>query len=121
MQDSNDSTPESVSHGTEKDQRDGRGHHPNSRKNLIPFLKSGDPRANHKGRPKTFDQFRALAQKIAGQVTEDKDGNAITIGELILRSWVESKEPALQRAFVEYAFGKCRTNPMRSDWKIKPR
>jgi hypothetical protein len=48
MQDNNDSTPESVSHGTEKNPRDGRGHHPNSRKNLIPFVKGGDPRANHK-------------------------------------------------------------------------
>jgi hypothetical protein len=111
MQDNDDSTPESVSHGTEKNPRDGRGHHPNSRRNLIPFKKGGDPRANHKGRPKTFDQFRALAQKIAGQAIEDKDGNAITIGEFILRSWVESKEPALQRAFVEYAFGKVPDKP----------
>ena len=58
------------------------------------------------GRPKSFDQFRALAQAIAHSLTDDPKGNPITVIEKILRSWAESKEPQLQRAFVEYAFGK---------------
>lgn len=64
--------------------------------NLRPF-KKGDPRINRNGRPKSFDQFRELAQQIASE-----DGNA----EKILRRWYQSAEPQLQKAFVEYAFGK---------------
>jgi hypothetical protein len=72
---------------------------------LRPF-KKGDPRINRSGRPRSFDQFRALAQKIAGEKLSFPDGSVITVAEAILRSWAKSKEPILQRAFIEFAFGK---------------
>jgi len=78
--------------------------HPGTQ-NLIPFVK-GDARINRRGRPKTFDAFRALAQEIAGALTKDKDGNELTVAEMILRRWSQSSEPQLQKAFIEYAFGK---------------
>jgi hypothetical protein len=38
------------------------------------------------------------------------------LAEAILRSWAESKEPILQKAFMEYSFGKVpdrlETNPL---------
>ena len=71
-----------------------------------PFTRGADPRRNTLGRPKNFDAFRELAQAIAHETTTDKNGNVITIAERILRSWTESKEPMLQRSFIEYAFGK---------------
>lgn len=71
----------------------------------VPF-KKGDPRINRKGRPKTFEQFRAMAQQIAATEIGDGAGNLITVGEAILRMWAKSKEPVLQKAFIEYAFGK---------------
>jgi hypothetical protein len=70
-----------------------------------PFSK-GDSRINRSGRPRSFDQFRALAQKIAGEKLVVPDGSTITVAEAILRSWAKSKEPILQRAFIEFAFGK---------------
>jgi hypothetical protein len=71
----------------------------------VRFTKN-DARINRTGRPKSFNHFRALAQEIACKVIADKDGNQLTVGEAILRSWAKSKEPQLQRAFIEYAFGK---------------
>jgi|GEM_PF-2027632 hypothetical protein len=71
----------------------------------IPFRK-GDPRINRKGRARTFEQFRTLAQRIAAKEIGDGAGNLITVGEAILRTWAKSKEPVLQKAFIEYAFGK---------------
>jgi hypothetical protein len=79
-------------------QRDGRA-------NLRPFV-AGDPRINRRGRPKGFDEFRRLAQAIAHEKVTDKDGNPMTAVERVLRGWRDSKEPALQKAFIEYAFGK---------------
>jgi hypothetical protein len=93
---------------TVEKQRDGRA-------NLRPFV-AGDPRINRRGRPKGFDEFRRLAQAIAHEKTSDSQGNTMTIVESILRSWAESKEPTLQKAFIEYAFGKVpdklETNPL---------
>jgi|SRR5215471_4135113 len=71
----------------------------------VRFTK-GDPRINRGGRPKSFEYFRALAQSIAAKEISDGKGNVITVGEAILRSWARSKEPQLQRAFIEYAYGK---------------
>ena len=76
-----------------------------------PFVK-GDPRINRKGRPKTFDAFRELAQQIShepaisdGQKLEI-NGHVVTVAEAILRRWAASKDPRLQMAFIEIAFGK---------------
>lgn len=81
-------------------------------------------RINRKGRPKTFDALRNLAQSIANEVAmtkgqTDRDGKVIippgpvvieghiaTVAEMILRSWANSKDPRLVTAFIEYAYGK---------------
>ena len=72
---------------------------------LVPFQK-GDKRINRHGRPRSFDTFRALAQKIAAEKIPCANGKLITVADAILRSWAKSKEPALQQAFIAYAFGK---------------
>ena len=69
------------------------------------FVK-GDPRINRKGRPRSSDELRKLAQAIANETTTDNEGNKITTVVAILRSWATSKQPSLQIAFVEYAYGK---------------
>lgn len=85
--------------------------------NLTPF-KKGDPRINRKGRPRTFDAARTLAQEIAHEValSDGKpliiDGHKVTVIEAILRKWATSKDARLQMAFVEYAYGKP---PQRND------
>lgn len=79
--------------------------------NSKPF-KKGDPRINRNGRPKSFDALRALAQDIAhekakaGGNTVVIDGHSVTVAEAILRQWAQSKNPTLQRQFIEVAFGK---------------
>lgn len=76
-----------------------------------PFTK-GDARINRKGRPKTFDALRTLAQQIAhetakvGGVEVVVDGHLVTVTEAILRQWASSKDPRLQLAFMEFAYGK---------------
>ena len=70
-------------------------------------FKKGDPRINRKGRPKSFDALRELAQQIAHEPTSIiVDGHKVTVAEAILRQWAQSKNPQLQRAFIEVAFGK---------------
>lgn len=61
----------------------------------------GDQRINRKGRPKTFDALRALAQQIAHE-----KGDEGTVTESILRDWSKSKDPKLQIQFMEIAYGK---------------
>ena len=72
----------------------------------------GDPRINRKGRPKTFDALRALAQQISHEEIRGEtgepiviDGHTVTVTESIMRSWAASKDPRLQMKFVEIAFG----------------
>ena len=71
-----------------------------------------DPRINRKGRPKSFDQLRSLAQQIAHEVAKAGgepviiDGHSVTVAEAIMRQWAQSKNPALQAKFVEVAFGR---------------
>jgi hypothetical protein len=72
---------------------------------LKNFVK-GDTRINRSGRPKGFDAFRRAAQAIACEMVTDSEGNKIMCIEALLRSWAKSSDPVLQRAFVEYAFGK---------------
>jgi len=80
-------------------------------KNLKPF-KKGDPRINRKGRPKSFDKLRELALQIAHEEAKNKgecvviEGKKVTIAEMVLRQWASSKNPTLQKSFMEIAFGK---------------
>lgn len=73
----------------------------------------GDPRINRKGRPKSFDKLRELAQQIGHETAKGRagqevviDGHIVTVTEAILRQWAVSKNPKLQIAFIEIAFGK---------------
>lgn len=79
-----------------------------------PFKKGYDPRRNMKGRPKAFDQWRALAQDIGAQIATKKDGDPllwngqeITVAELILLSWAGDKKT--MKEFAEVAYGKVPT------------
>jgi len=80
-------------------------------------FKKGDPRINRKGRPKSFDKLRLLAQQIAHEEAKGKDGSTViindhkvTVTEAILRQWASSKNPKLQQLFVEVAYGKVPNN-----------
>src|SRR5215831_11486366 len=66
----------------------------------------GDERINRSGRPKTFDELRRTADMIASELVPGPDGELITRGELLLRGWIKSKNPFLQRSFIEYWVGK---------------
>ncbi len=72
---------------------------------LVPFV-PGDPRINRKGRPRTVDAVRKMAQAIAREECIDQEEAYSTI-ELILRDWSKSKIFEKQLAFVQYAFGKA--------------
>jgi len=86
-------------------------------KQLTPFVK-GDPRINRKGRPKSFDALRELAQQIAHEEAQSRDaqtgelvpvvinGRKVTTAELVLRKWFQSKDGRMQIHAMEVAFGK---------------
>ena len=67
-------------------------------KQLKPFVK-GDPRINRKGRPKSFDALRSLAQEIAHEAAKQSkeqgggpvviDGHVVTVTEAIMRQWFD--------------------------------
>jgi len=76
-------------------------------------FQKGDARINRKGRPRSFDALRALGQQIANEDLADRDGKPVIANghkltriEGIMRAWSASKDPRLQMAFVEVAFGK---------------
>jgi hypothetical protein len=72
-----------------------------------------DTRINRKGRPKSFDAFRALAQQVAHELVMDDageplvvDGHFVTATENILREWIRGDDPKMQQAALEVAYGK---------------
>lgn len=74
-------------------------------KKLVPFKKGYDPRRNLKGRPKSFDQLRELAQMLANtKIGNGKDDGDITVVQNILYQMATDKK--LMTDFLEYAYGK---------------
>jgi hypothetical protein len=74
-------------------------------------FKKGDPRINRKGRPKSFDAWRALTIEVLQEPAKDAhgqpiviDGHIATNAEMLARTWL--KDPKRQQALVEAAFGK---------------
>ena len=78
-------------------------------KNPPKDTRFGQPKgnkANRKGRPKSFDALRKLAQSIAAEELQSTDGDVITRIEALLRVMSTSRNPADRKTFLEYAFGK---------------
>lgn len=82
----------------------------------------GDKRINRKGRPKSFDALRKLAQSIAAEELQSTDGDVITRIEALLRVMSTSRNPADRKTFLEYAFGKPKdeVDISNSDGSLKP-
>jgi len=70
----------------------------------VPFAKGDDPRRNLKGRPRTFDQARALALEVLHKELQLKDGSKVSVAEAILTGWAKTKQQ--QKDLIELAFGK---------------
>lgn len=70
-------------------------------------FKKGDPRINRKGRPKSFDALRRLAQQIACEVVKDPDLDApVSRVEQMLREMSGSGDARKLVPFLEIAYGK---------------
>lgn len=69
-----------------------------------PFTKA-DPRINRKGRPKNFDQLRALAQQVA---SENLGESGLTRIQAMMIAMSTSRNPRDRQIFLEYAFGKVK-------------
>ena len=52
--------------------------------------------------------MRKVAIQIACETVTDNRGRRMSCAEAILRSWLTSKEPQLQKLFLEYALARCR-------------
>jgi hypothetical protein len=72
---------------------------------LRPF-KPADGRINRRGRPRNFDAFRELCQKICHERVVTLNGEVMTRLEVILRDWAGSKDVQKQIALVQYGYGK---------------
>ena len=70
------------------------------RRGLKPFV-AGDCRINRRGRPAGFDEMRKLAIQMMCETVTDNRGRRMSCAEAILRSWVTSSEPTLQKLFLE--------------------
>lgn len=78
-----------------------------------PF-RPGDPRINKKGRPKTFENLRKMAQEVAEEPALDAeghpvlgpDGEPMTRAEVILRQWSKDPDFRKQQSFLEVAYGR---------------
>jgi hypothetical protein len=67
----------------------------------------GDKRINRNGRPKSFDQLRKLAQRIAAEdISPAEAAEAITRVEAMLRVMSSSRNPADRALFLAYSYGK---------------
>ncbi len=75
-------------------------------RNLKKFGPGFDPRRNLKGRPKSFDQLREVAQEIAHRDIKGKNGQSITIAEAVLLKLASADDAPSLRTFLEFSFGK---------------
>lgn len=75
-----------------------------SQANLIPFVK-GDRRINRRGRPKSFDALRKLAQEI---VNEDLADSGLTRLQAMLMAMSTSRNPRDRELILQYGFGKVK-------------
>lgn len=69
-------------------------------------FKKNDPRINRKGRPKSFDALRRLAQQIACEVITLPDGSNVSRVEQMLREMTGSEDARQMIPFLEIAYGK---------------
>ena len=100
-------------------------------------FKKGDPRINRKGRPKSFDGLRSLAQSIANEaatrasrevviggrvlIEQGKQvivgGKIITVTEAILRAMGNELEPCSSTKI----YGGCLTARFQTPWLLRTR